>query len=92
MESSFYVPSTQEQASRMVDEQSEHLSVVLRVMGYAEDDETLTDVCWRIISVILRRGEFELNNIGFNKNDQLEMKKGLTNYYKKKLKVALEFQ
>ena len=39
-----------------------------KITNYSEDDEDLTDVCWRILLAIMKRGEFNLNNVGFSKS------------------------
>ena len=52
------MPTTQEQGLKLIDEQKLLMSVLSRVISYAEDDDTLTEVCWRVANVIARRGEF----------------------------------
>lgn len=40
----------------MMEDQSLLMSLVLKITIYTEDDEDLTDVCWKIVLAIMKRG------------------------------------
>lgn len=39
-----------------MEDQSLLMSLVLKITMYSEDDEDLTDVCWKIVLAIMKRG------------------------------------
>ena len=66
-EHSFTIPSNDEERKENIEEQKYLIDVIKKVIPFLEEDESISDISWKMILCICKRGEFTLSNIGFTK-------------------------
>lgn len=56
-----------------------------------EDIADLNDLCWKILTTILKRGEFKLEHMGFGKEEKEALSTGQKGELKTKIEVGLKY-